>query len=139
LEPPGRHSLLVVDDERAVREAVREILKDGPYDLLEAENARGALEMAEQGPVDLLITDAMLPNMKGRDLAQRVAIVRPAVKVLFISGYSSEALMVHGIFPPGAYFLGKPLAEKVLRSRVKAILEEGDPWKAVAGTQRPPV
>jgi two-component system cell cycle sensor histidine kinase/response regulator CckA len=123
----------VVDDEQSTRESVLAFLAGEPYEVLEAESARRALEIAERRPVDLLITNAMLPNMKGRDLAHRLAVLRPAVKLLFLSGYSSETLIVHGIFPPGAYFLGKPLAEKVVRMRVKAILDQGLPWKAVSG------
>jgi two-component system, cell cycle sensor histidine kinase and response regulator CckA len=132
-ESHTRKIILLVDDERSVRETIRGFLPDDLYDVLECENARKALEVAAQISLDLMITDAMLPNMKGRDLAARICTIQPKLKVLFVSGYSSDTLINHGIFPPGAYFIGKPIAERILLSKVRNILDQGDPWRVVSG------
>ena len=124
---------MVVDDEKSVREIIRGFLPADLFDILECESARKALEVAAQISLDLMITDAMLPNMKGRDLAARISTIQPRLKVLFVSGYSSDTLINHGIFPPGAYFIGKPITERVLLSKVRSILEQGDPWRVVSG------
>lgn len=128
-----RKAILLVDDEKSVRETVRGMLPADRYDVLECESARKALEIAAQVAVDLMITDAMLPNMKGRDLAARISAIQPMLKVLFVSGYSSDTLINHGIFPPGAYFIGKPITERVLLSKVRGIIEQGDAWRVVSG------
>src|SRR5688500_9085108 len=96
-----RKVILLVDDEKIVRETIRGLLPADLYDILESESARKALEVAAQISLDLMITDAMLPNMKGRDLAARISTIQPKLKVLFVSGYSSDTLINHGIFPPG--------------------------------------
>lgn len=131
----AKKKILVVDDEREVREAIRDALPEDGYVLAEAEGAKRALEIAGQLTLDLLVTDAMLPNMKGRDLANRIATLQPALKVLYISGYSSETLINHGIFPIGAYSIGKPIAGPVLARKVRDILDQGRPWKEIAGGQ----
>ena len=131
---PSKKLVLVVDDDKEVRELIATILPDESYHVVFAESAKKALEFAGHLSVDLLMTDAMLPNMKGRDLANRICTLQPAVKVLFLSGYSAETLINHGIFPSGAYSLGKPITEKSLLTRVRTILEEGEPWKKVAAT-----
>jgi DNA-binding response OmpR family regulator len=128
-----RKVILIVDDEKSVRETLRGYLPADAYDVLECESSRKALEVAAQVSLDLMITDAMLPNMKGRDLAARISTTQPRLKVLFVSGYSSDTLINHGIFPPGAYFIGKPITERVLLAKVRGILEQGDPWRAVSG------
>lgn len=132
MDQPGRKTILLVDDEKAVRETMRGFLSEALYEVAEAENARKALEFADHTKIDLLVTDAMLPNMKGRDLANRIAAQQAGMKVLFVSGYSSDTLIVHGIFPPGAYFIAKPLVEKVFLARVRSILSQGEPWRTVS-------
>lgn len=124
--------ILVVDDEKSVRDSIREILPGEAYEIFEAESSKRALELAGTVTLDMLITDAMLPNMKGRELATRIATLQPRLKALFVSGYSSDTLINHGIFPPGAYFIGKPITGKILLSKVKGILEEGEAWKSLA-------
>lgn len=132
---PAKKTILIVGDEKGVRDLIVGYLSAEPYHLVEVDSARKALEFAEHITVDLLLTDAMLPNMKGRDLASRVCALQPAVKVLFVSGYSAEILINHGIFPPGAYSLGKPITEKVILSKVRSILREGQAWKEVSRIQ----
>lgn len=126
---------MVVDDEKDVRESIRGFLPSGTYDVIEMENSKKALDFAGHVSVDLVMIDAMLPNMKGRDLANRLSALQPGVKVLFLSGYSAETLINHGIFPSGAYTLGKPVTEKALITRVGGILAEGHPWIKVSGSQ----
>lgn len=135
MEEPAKKTILVVDDEKEVRESIRAFLPAGSYCVIEIENSKKALEFAGHVSVDLMVIDAMLPNMKGRELANRISFLQPGVKVLFLSGYSAETLINHGIFPPGAYSLGKPITEKTFLARVGSILAEGHSWKEVSGGQ----
>src|SRR5262249_5817553 len=101
----GGETVLLVEDEDAVRALAREVLRRQGYAVLEARHGVDALRIAERHADDihLMITDVVMPHMSGRDLAQRLSAVRPRMKVLFMSGYSDHA--VHRDVTPGAAFL----------------------------------
>ncbi len=115
--------LLVEDDER-VRALVRSILKKGGYQVLEAEHAEAAAEIssAHQGPIDLLLTDVVMPGRNGRELAEQVVQRRPAIRVLFMSGYSNDAVMMRGVHIADAQFIQKPFTIDELSTKVRDVL-----------------
>jgi PAS domain S-box-containing protein len=118
-EPRGTRqaTILVVDDEIGIRELIRKILTRERYRVLEAGSAEEALSAAPGQAVDLLITDVMLPGMQGPDLARRMQQMLPALKTLFISGYTGQERL-----PAGARFLAKPFTLATLLERVREAL-----------------
>ena len=126
VEAPPAPTILVVEDEAGIRGLVRKILKREGYNVLEAGTGEEAIAIAaaQQSPVDLLVTDVMLPGMGGRELAERIRGALPKVKVLYVSGYTDDAEVLAAKFPPGARFLQKPFTLSVLVGQVRASLTE---------------
>jgi two-component system, cell cycle sensor histidine kinase and response regulator CckA len=119
----GSETVLLVEDEDAVRSLVREVLRGRGYQVLEAQKSAEALEICNThpGPIDLLVTDVVLPQISGRALAQQLNPARPEMKVLYISGYTDDKMLQHGI--PGAAFLQKPFSSDVLARTVRNMLD----------------
>jgi hypothetical protein len=109
--PSGRgQTVLVAEDEPALREVTTRILRRGGYTVLAAADGVAALQVASEhgGPIDLLLTDVVMPGMLGRVLAERVQRLRPSTRVLFMSGYAQPVLTSNGILDPGVHLLEKP-------------------------------
>jgi CheY-like chemotaxis protein len=121
---PGGETVLLVEDEGALRSLLRELLESFGYTVLEAASGADALSVAERHPgsVHLLLTDIVMPRMTGRELAERMASVRPATRVLFMSGYAAGALPSHEV-PPGAAYLEKPFTAEALAAAIRARLD----------------
>jgi two-component system, cell cycle sensor histidine kinase and response regulator CckA len=117
--PPRRQTILVVDDEDDIRAVVRQMLTADGYLVLDAEDPNQALRLAGQQHVDLLLTDVVMPLMRGTELAQRLLAVVPSAKVLLMSAYK-----VAEIAASGHPFLAKPFTPDVLRERVREILRD---------------
>jgi two-component system, cell cycle sensor histidine kinase and response regulator CckA len=117
-------TVLLVEDERGVRELAREYLETSGYRVIEAEDGHTALELAgmHAGPIDVLLTDVVMPGIGGRELAQRVTQIRPAIKVLYMTGYTDHAIVHHGILESGAVLLQKPFTLATLASKLHEIL-----------------
>jgi CheY-like chemotaxis protein len=126
----GTETLLLVEDEAAVRALVRNVLKEKGYRVLEASRGEEALELAEQywGPIDLLVTDVVMPQMSGRELARRLVNLHREIKVLYISGYADNAVWYQGGLDSGVAFLQKPFSPEVLARKVREVLD-GPPHK----------
>jgi CheY-like chemotaxis protein len=124
----GPKTILLVDDEESVRAIVVKILRRAKYNVLEAEDAKAALLIAESHPepIDLLISDMFMPGLRGPELAQALAPKRPGIRVLFISGYADQDSR-SGV-PAGANFLNKPFSGKELAAAVEAVLEAPPPY-----------
>ncbi len=122
-EAPLKETILLVDDEESVRTIVLKILRRAKYNVLEAENGEAALRVAEahQGKIDLVITDMFMPGLRGPEVAQKLAMTRPGLRVLFMSGYADQDLRT-GV-PAGANFLNKPFSGADLAKTVEAVLK----------------
>jgi two-component system cell cycle sensor histidine kinase/response regulator CckA len=120
----GSGTVLVVEDEPIVRELVREMLTTSGYAVLAAPNGRAAVEVAgaHDGPIDVLMTDVVMPGMSGQQVAELVATERPDMRVLFTSGYTEDAISNHGVLRPGASFLEKPFTAAQLGQKLHELL-----------------
>jgi signal transduction histidine kinase/CheY-like chemotaxis protein len=120
----GAETVLLVEDQDDVRQVAREILKRYGYRVLEAREPSEALSLCErhEHPIHLLLTDVVMPLMSGRELAERVAPLRPDMRVLFMSGYTEDAMVDQGQLAAGFAFLQKPLVPEGLARRVREVL-----------------
>jgi len=129
-QPPARalggtETILLAEDEAAVRNLARRVLEKHGYKLLLAATGRDGVQVAEQhaAPIDLLVTDVVMPEMGGRELAQRLTARQPGLKVLFLSGYTDDAIVHHGVFDAGVAFLQKPFKPDDLVRKIRAVLD----------------
>jgi CheY-like chemotaxis protein len=123
--PRGCETILLVEDEAAVRESTREFLTLSGYTVLEAANGEDALHIAREylGPIHLMVTDVVMPHLGGAQLAEQLAAERPQMKVLFVSGYAESTILRHGVIDVGTRFLQKPFGLKILASKIREVLE----------------
>jgi len=133
---PEQKTILLVEDDETVRKLVREVLRDYGYQVLVAENGDEALSLAEQydATIHLLLTDVVMPGMSGRILANRLSALRPGMKLLFMSGYTDDAIVHYGVLDADTPFIQKPFAPHVLAQRVRDVLD-GQP-ASERGAQR---
>ena len=120
----GNETILVVEDQDDVRALTRAVLREYGYNVLEASNAAAALALSEkhQGLIHLLLTDVVLPGMNGRELADRMKLIRPEARVLFTSGYTADVIAHRGVLDQGVAFIAKPFAPDGLAARVRQVL-----------------
>lgn len=130
-------TILVVDDERSVRDLLRSILEEAGYHVLDASDGKEALKFfaIPTTKIDLLLTDVIMPNMNGRELANRISAFWPDVRVLFISAYAAEVLVSHNLAPDGADFIKKPFRKKELLENVTRIMSVSFAWKELISRQ----
>jgi two-component system, cell cycle sensor histidine kinase and response regulator CckA len=123
--PGGSETILLAEDEPAVRAVARQGLERRGYTVLVASSGSEALALAQQlgATINLLVTDVVMPGMSGRDLAERLAAQRPGVRVLYISGYTDNAIVRHGILDPGLAYLQKPFHPDALARKVREVLD----------------
>jgi two-component system, cell cycle sensor histidine kinase and response regulator CckA len=121
----GNETILVVEDEPSVRSLVRRVLVKCGYHVLDAANGVEALALVSgfEQPIHLLLTDVIMPEMGGRDLAEQLAPNRPGMKILYMSGYAEDAIVVNHVLQPGFAFLPKPFAPDALTAKVREALE----------------
>jgi two-component system cell cycle sensor histidine kinase/response regulator CckA len=123
--PGGDETILLTEDEASVRSFLRDVLGQAGYQLLEATDGPSAIAVATQhrGPIDLLISDIVMPGMNGGELAEALGRTRPETRLLLISGYSQHLIVEHTATQTGAPFLLKPFTADELLSRVREILD----------------
>jgi len=126
MAPGGSETILLAEDEQVVRELTRRILESNGYAVLEAHHGPQALEICERhrGVIHLMVTDVVMPKMSGRELAQKLAVLRPEMKVLYLSGYTDTAIVRHGVLEAGTAFLQKPFTPNSLARKVREVLDE---------------
>ena len=125
--PRGSETVLLAEDEPAVRAIARQALERQGYTVLAAPSGADALALAAQhgATIHLLLTDVVMPGMSGRDLADRLTAQRPGIRVLYISGYTDNAIVRHGMLEPGLAYLQKPFRPDALVRKVREVLDAG--------------
>jgi two-component system, cell cycle sensor histidine kinase and response regulator CckA len=135
LRPPGTPSslrgtetILLVEDEEQVRTIALNILRRQGYQVIPAQNAGEALLICERRPgdIDLLLTDVVMPQMSGPELAKRLASIRPEMKILCMSGYTDDSIVRHGVLETGVAFVQKPITPALLTRKVREVLDGED-------------
>jgi CheY-like chemotaxis protein len=123
----GWETVLLVEDSAAVRSIARQILERSGYTVLEAPNGRAALAIGRNRtrPIHLLLTDVVMPEMSGRQLAEEFSAVRTDANVIFMSGYTDDAVVRHGVVSAGVDYLQKPFSPDALLRKVREVLDAG--------------
>jgi CheY-like chemotaxis protein len=121
----GAETVLLVEDELLVRQLTHEILRRHGYHVLEAADGLEALTLIHDhpGPIDLLLTDVVMPRMSGHELVERARPVRPEMRVLYVSGYSEEAIARQGQLTEGVDLLAKPFTPGLLTAKIRELLD----------------
>jgi len=123
----GSETILLVEDEDAVRGLTSRILEKQGYRVIAAQHGREAMDIAtkEEGHIDLVLTDIVMPGMNGRGLVERLAGIRPRIKSLYMSGYTDDDIVRRGFIEPSKSFLQKPFTSEALLQTVRKVLDEG--------------
>jgi PAS domain S-box-containing protein len=123
----GSETILLVEDEEAVRGLTSRILQKQGYRVIVAQHGREAMDIAtrEEGRIDLVLTDIVMPGMNGRGLVERLAGIRPRIKSLYMSGYTDDDIIRRGFIEPSKSFLQKPFTSDALLQTVRKVLDEG--------------
>jgi two-component system cell cycle sensor histidine kinase/response regulator CckA len=127
--PRGTETILIVEDEPQIRQLAFECFKHCGYNVLSTADGLEAVQLIErlQEPIDLILSDVVMPKVSGRELAERVSTLRPATKVLFMSGYTNDAIVNHGIMDGATWFIQKPFALDALARLVRKVLDSDEP------------
>jgi two-component system, cell cycle sensor histidine kinase and response regulator CckA len=130
---PTETTVLLADDEMLVLSLTGTVLREQGYRVLEANEPGEALRICAEhdGPIDVLVTDVVMPQMNGRELAERVTGLRPGIKVLYMSGYTEDTLIQHGIRANEIAFLRKPFSIRTLEAKVHDLVAPADPMPAL--------
>lgn len=123
--PRGSEKILLVEDDDVVRGLARKVLEDFGYAVIEAGSGEEAFRLSQNhpGPIHLLLTDVVMPETSGKEIADRMALLRPSTRVLFMSGYTDEAIVHHGIVDADVEFIQKPFSPTALAKKVREVLD----------------
>jgi CheY-like chemotaxis protein len=126
--PTGTERILLVEDEQAVRALARQVLEMCGYEVLEARDGAEAVSICEgvDGVIDLLVTDVVMPQISGSELAEQLSVLRPEMQVLYMSGYTDDAMVRHGLGDGTANFIQKPFTPENLAHKVREVIETED-------------
>jgi PAS domain S-box-containing protein len=129
--PPGSETIMLVEDDDVVRCLARKVLEQAGYQVLDASGGEEAFRISRShsAPIHLLLTDVVMPETSGKEVADRMALLRPSARVLFMSGYTDEAIVHHGIADSGVQFIQKPFSPNALATKVREVLD----WKGHEG------
>ena len=118
-------TILLAEDSVSLREMAREYLESVGYVVLEAASGREALQKAKEfdGPIHLLLTDVVMPEMSGPELARHMTELRPEIKIIFTSGYTNDAIARQGVLDPAVAFIQKPYRPKALARKIQEVLD----------------
>jgi len=125
-DPGGSETVLIVEDDYGLRKFAQEVLQSYGYRILVAENGEDALRVSDEyeSPIHLLLTDVVMPRMGGKELAERLQPLYPQMKVIYMSGYTDNAIVHHGVLAPGLNFLEKPFTPEGLARKVREALDD---------------
>ncbi len=125
----GGFAVLLAEDRADVRRFTARVLRESGYQVLEAEGGESALALAREysGPIHVLLSDAVMPGMSGKELAEQLRNIRPGLRVIFMSGYSDDAVRERNVVGPGMAFLQKPFTPARLAAAIRTVLEAGEP------------
>jgi PAS domain S-box-containing protein len=123
--PRGSETILLVEDEDVVRGLARQILEQAGYHVLDARGGEEAIRLCRKlrGPIDLLLTDVVMPETSGKEVADRLTKLRPATRVLYMSGYTDDAIVHHGVLDSDVEFIQKPFTPVALAKKVREVLD----------------
>ncbi len=122
--PQGTETVLLVEDEDQVRAILKQILENRGYHVLSASHGEEALAISQEpGDIQLMITDVVMPHMSGRVVAERMMSLRPSLRVLFMSGYTDDAIVRHGLLDEKLNFLQKPFDSATVARKVRDVLD----------------
>jgi two-component system, cell cycle sensor histidine kinase and response regulator CckA len=126
ITPSGNETVLLVEDEDSVRALAKHVLQNCGYTVIEAMDGTEAIQKAasHEGPIDLLVSDVVMPHLGGRPLAERLLALKPQAKVLFLSGYTNDAVLRHGVLETDYAFLQKPFSTGALAQKVRDVLDQ---------------
>jgi len=135
----GCETILLVEDAEPLRKLAHMFLRDNGYQVLTAADGSEAQQVAAQnaGPIHLLLTDVVMPGINGRVLAEQLAPLHPAMKVLYMSGYTDSFIAGHGVLEEGLHLLHKPFTEEALMRKVRELLDAGQDAKKTGNGARP--
>jgi response regulator RpfG family c-di-GMP phosphodiesterase len=124
IELDGSETVLIVEDDEGLRKFTQEVLLRHGYRVLDAENGEEALKVgkAHEGPIHLMITDVVMPRMGSKEVVDRLQPLYPQMKVIYMSGYTDNAIIHHGVLAPGLNFLEKPFSPESLERKVREVL-----------------
>ncbi|MGB9629058.1 MAG: response regulator, partial [Thermodesulfobacteriota bacterium] len=124
--PTGSETVLVVEDEEVVRKLAVRLLKRQGYRVLEASDGGQAFILCEKyrDSIHLILTDVVMPGISGRELAERLKLIHPEARVLYMSGYTDNVILHHGILEEGIAFIQKPFILEVLARKVREVLDK---------------
>lgn len=124
--PRGNETILIVEDEEAVRNLASQILKRQGYRVLVASSGEEALELfsVSKEPIHLILTDVVMPRMNGRELADHLISFHPEMKILYMSGYTDDAILHHGVLEEGVNYIQKPFTMEGLTKKVREVLDQ---------------
>lgn len=131
-EENGTETILLVEDDKQVRKLTHTILKRQGYNVMVAENGPQALDLLHQydGPLHLLLTDVVMPEMNGKHLFERISELYPEIRVVYMSGYTDNVIARHGVLDAGTHFIQKPFTVKALASKIRTALTAADASKS---------
>jgi len=123
----GTETILLVEDDAAVRGLSARALREAGYEVLVAPTPADALDLSTStaGTIHLLVTDVVMAGMSGKTLADAISALRPDMRILFVSGYTENTIVRHGVLEPGVHFLSKPFTPTKLREQVRSVLDGG--------------
>jgi DNA-binding NtrC family response regulator len=133
--PRGNETVLVVEDEREVRKLTVGILKRQGYKVLEASHGDDTLAISEKhdGLIHLVLVDVVMPGMSGSELAKQLTLLQPMIKVLYMSGYTDNAIVHHGVLEKGMNYIQKPYTVDGLARKVREVLDKTSPVQTSNG------
>ena len=133
----GTETVFLVEDEQLVRELTERLLSRSGFRVVPFADGASALAAAGSfpGPIHMLLTDVVMPEMNGRELAARMGRIRPAIRTLFTSGHPNDVMLRHGLLEPGLHFIAKPYTAHTLAAKVRAVLDAGPPEQRRAGPE----